>query len=101
MQRRFRLFSPLFAIALAVVVEFAWSGEIVRVADIEPLSGAPAAIGKWWDNHVQMAVDQVNAKGGVLGGRKIELVPFDSKSSPQEALIALKAVTDQIGRAHV
>ena len=95
MQRRFRLFSPLFAIALAVVVEFAWSGEIVRVADIEPLSGAPAAIGKWWDNHVQMAVDQVNAKGGVLGGRKIELVPFDSKSSPQEALIALKAVTDQ------
>ena len=64
------------------------SAETVRIAVIEPLSGPPAVIGKWWSNHVQMAVDQVNAKGGVLGGRKIETVPFDSKSSPQEALIA-------------
>ena len=71
------------------------SAETVRIAVIEPLSGPPAVIGKWWSNHVQMAVDQVNAKGGVLGGRKIETVPFDSKSSPQEALIALKGVTDQ------
>ena len=65
------------------------------MAVIEPLSGPPAVIGKWWSNHVQMAVDQVNAKGGVLDGRKIETVFFDSKSSPQEALIALKGVTDQ------
>jgi branched-chain amino acid transport system substrate-binding protein len=44
---------------------------------------------------VQYAVDQLNAKGGVLGGRKIEIVTFDSKGSPQEALIAFKGVTDQ------
>jgi branched-chain amino acid transport system substrate-binding protein len=44
---------------------------------------------------VQWAVDQVNAAGGVLGGSKIEVVAFDTKGSPQEALIAFKAVTDQ------
>ncbi len=69
--------------------------ETIRVAVIEALSGPPAAVGKWWANHVQFAVDQVNAQGGVLGGQKIEVVPFDSKASPAEALIALKAVSDQ------
>ena len=72
-----------------------YSAETVRIAVIETLSSPPAVIGKWWSNHVQWAVDQVNAKGGILGGRKIEIVPFDSKGSPQEALIAFKGVTDQ------
>ena len=62
---------------------------------IETLSTPSAVIGKWWANHMQYAVDQVNAKGGILGGRKIEIVSFDSKGSPQEALIAFKGVTDQ------
>ena len=66
----------------------------IRIATIEPLSGPPAAVGKWWTNQAQFAVDQLNASGGVLG-RKVELVPFDSKSSPAEALIMLKAATDQ------
>src|SRR6202795_2691310 len=42
-----------------------------------------------------MAVDEVNARGGILDGRKIETIPFDTKGSPQEALIAFKGVTDQ------
>lgn len=67
----------------------------VRVAVIEAMSGPSALVGKWFANHVRYAIDQVNAKGGVLGGREIEAVYFDSKASPQEALIALKAVTDQ------
>jgi ABC-type branched-subunit amino acid transport system substrate-binding protein len=32
-----------------------------------------------------MVIDDINAKGGVLGGRKLELVKFDNKTSPQEA----------------
>ena len=71
------------------------AAETIKIAVIEPLSTPSAVIGKWWANHVQYAVDQLNAKGGVLGGRKIEIVNFDSKGSPQEALIAFKAVTDQ------
>ena len=82
-------------ILLATLVGTATAAETVRVALIETLSGPPAGVGKWFANHVQMAVDQVNAAGGVLGGRKIEIVSFDSKGSPQEALIALKGVTDQ------
>jgi branched-chain amino acid transport system substrate-binding protein len=39
-------------------------------------------------------IDYINAKGGALG-RKFELVPFDSKTQPSEALLALKSATDQ------
>jgi branched-chain amino acid transport system substrate-binding protein len=67
----------------------------VRIAVIEAMSGPSAIIGKWWSNHMRYAVDQVNAKGGVLGGREIEITYFDSKGSPQEGVIAFKAIVDQ------
>jgi branched-chain amino acid transport system substrate-binding protein len=71
------------------------AAEPVRIAVVETLSGPPAAVGKWWSNQVQWAVDQLNAHGGVLGNRPVEIVYFDTKSSPQEALIAFKNMTDQ------
>ena len=37
----------------------------------------------------------VNAKGGVLGGRQIQIVPFDSKFSPQESVQALNQAIEQ------
>ncbi|HEX4985577.1 MAG TPA: branched-chain amino acid ABC transporter substrate-binding protein [Burkholderiales bacterium] len=87
-------------LALLAALLLGWAGtgtaaETVRIAVLETLSSPAAVIGQWWTNHVQWAVDQVNAKGGVLGGRKIEIVTFDTKGSPQEALIAFKGVTDQ------
>jgi len=82
-------------VLLGSFAQASWAAETVRVAVVETLSSPPAVIGQWWTNHIQWAVDQVNAKGGVLDGRKIEIVTFDTKGSPQEALIAFKAVTDQ------
>lgn len=86
------------AVAATVIASCAMAAEpaqTVRIAVIETLSSPSAVVGQWWANHVQYAVDQVNAQGGILGGRKIEIVYFDSKGSPQEGLIAFKAVTDQ------
>ena len=55
----------------------------------------PANVGEAMVRHVQLAIDLVNARGGVLGGTKFELVTFDSKSNPQEAQLALKQAIDQ------
>ena len=41
------------------------------------------------------AADTINARGGVLGGTKLELVLVDNKSSPQESLVVLKQAIDQ------
>ena len=66
----------------------------IRFGYIDPLSGAFAQQGDASLKMFAYVLDRVNAKGGALG-RKLELVPFDSKLQPAEALIALKAITDQ------
>lgn len=48
------------------------------------LSGAIALLGTSSRNAAQMAIEPINAAGG-LGGRKIELIVRDSKGQPQEA----------------
>jgi branched-chain amino acid transport system substrate-binding protein len=40
-------------------------------------------------------VEGVNARGGVLGGRPLELVPFDNKNSPQEGMLQLSQIADR------
>ncbi len=67
----------------------------VKIAYIDPLSGPFANVGEAGLKHFQSIIDKINASGGVLGGQKLEVVGFDNKSSPQESLIAFKAVTDQ------
>ena len=63
--------------------EAAKSDEIVIGAHFE-LTGGVANYGKSTLNGVQLAIDQANAKGGVLG-KKIKLIQGDNKSEPAEA----------------
>lgn len=67
----------------------------VRLAYIEVLSGPLGAVGELGSKNLQFILDDINARGSVLGGRRFEMLSFDSKGSPQEALAALKNATDQ------
>lgn len=80
------------AVAFAVA---AHAAEPIRIAFVDPLSGSMANVGENEAKTLQYLVNQINAKGGVLGGRKLEVVSFDNKLSPQETLSALKNVIDQ------
>ena len=64
------------------------------MAYTDPLSGPFAQVGDANLKQMQYIIDFINAKGGALG-KKFELVPFDNKSQPSDALIALKSATDQ------
>ena len=86
--------AALAAIALAGVAG-ATGAQTIKLAYIEVLSGPLGAVGELGSKNLQFVIDELNARGGVLGGRKFEMVPFDSKGSPQEALAALKSATDQ------
>jgi branched-chain amino acid transport system substrate-binding protein len=88
----------LVAAALAAVTFSAGSAlaaDNIKVAFIDPLSGPFANVGESEVRHFQLIIEGINARGGVLGGRKLELATFDSKASPQEAVLALKQVIDQ------
>ena len=66
----------------------------IKIGYIDPFSGAFASGGDASLKMFQFILDYINAKGGALG-KKFELVTFDDKLQPAEALIALKSVTDQ------
>jgi branched-chain amino acid transport system substrate-binding protein len=57
----------------------------IKVGVPLPLSGPPALFGEPASKGAQMYVDEINAKGGVLG-RKIELLIRDSKADANEAV---------------
>ncbi len=69
--------------------------ETIKIAFIEGLSGPFANVGEIGLRHYQLAAETVNARGGVLGGMKFEIVPFDHKTSPQEAQLVFKQAADQ------
>jgi len=70
-----------------------------KIAYIDPLSGPFAAVGELMLRHTQFAVDDINAKGGLPGGVKMQLLQFDNKLSAQESQTALQAAIDQGAQA--
>jgi branched-chain amino acid transport system substrate-binding protein len=81
--------------AFLIPAPFAQAQEPVRVAFIAPLSGTFALVFEENLKLFRAAADDINARGGVLGGRKLEIVPFDNKGTPQETLIVLNQAIDQ------
>ena len=83
------------AVAATLLAGGAVAADPIRIGFIDPLSGAFANVGESELRHFQFVADLINARGGAAGGRKLEIVPFDSKASPQEAVLALKQAIDQ------
>lgn len=60
-----------------------------------PMTGDNAEYGRIWKQGFQLAIDEINSKGGVLG-KPIELIIEDSQSDPKQTpAIAQKFVADK------
>src|SRR5205085_3948224 len=81
------------ATALALLATPAAAQTSVKIAYIDPLSGGGASVGEVGLKTFQYLADQINAKGGVQG-KKVEIVPFDNKTNPQESLIQAQKAID-------
>jgi branched-chain amino acid transport system substrate-binding protein len=93
-----RVWSGLLGLVLVVglAVTSAWAAEPIKIAFIDPLSGAFSAVGENGLREFTFAADTlVNSQGGVLGGRTLEFIGFDNKISPKESLIQLKNAIGQ------
>lgn len=93
--------TPLAAAAALLIGTAASAQETFKVAYIDPLSGPFANVGELMLTHTQYAIEDINAKGGVLKGTKLQLLQFDSKLSAQESQSALQAAIDQGAKAIV
>jgi branched-chain amino acid transport system substrate-binding protein len=79
--------------ALTTGLAFAQAGQTVKIAFIDPLSGAFANVGQNQLKAWQFMGEEFNKKNAA--GVKFEFVSFDNKGSPQESLNVLKAAIDQ------
>ncbi|MFN0038662.1 MAG: branched-chain amino acid ABC transporter substrate-binding protein [Burkholderiales bacterium] len=94
MHLRKSLITLLFA-GLTLSSGAAVAADPIKIAVIDPLSGPFANVGEAMVRYTTLAAEAINARGGVLGGAKFEIISFDSKNSPQEAQLALKSAIDQ------
>jgi branched-chain amino acid transport system substrate-binding protein len=69
---------------------------VIRIGAAGQLTGPEAVFGSDMLNGVKLAVEEWNAKGGVLG-KKIELVPGDDQAEPRQAVaVANKFVNEGV-----
>ena len=94
MQVRPSLFAASALLLNLAAMPLTASAENVKLAFIDPLSGAFAPVGqnqlKTWQAMAEVANQRKWA-----GSHTFEVVGFDNKGSPQESLTQLKAVIDQ------
>lgn len=103
LQREFmKLKSTIIPLSGAIALMFAsaaYSQEVVKIAHVGPLSGPNAHMGKDNENGARMAIDELNAKGVSIGGKKVklELVGEDDASDPKQATaVATKLVDTKV-----
>ncbi|GAA0805021.1 ABC transporter substrate-binding protein [Cupriavidus gilardii] len=90
---------PLAATALAALLATgaAFAQEVVKLGYTGPLSGGAALYGKNVLSGIQMAVDELNASGVEVGGKKVkfEVVALDDKYAPAESAINARRLVQQ------
>jgi branched-chain amino acid transport system substrate-binding protein len=85
---------PLLLAALtAMLASAAMAQEPIRIGAINPYSGPVALYGDEVARGYQLAIDEANAKGGVIG-RKIELVRGDA-TNPQQGIAAVEKLASE------
>ena len=93
-----KIFKKLTALVMAVGVFIGSSSfaDTVKIAFIDPLSGPFATTGTIGLAEWKYAVETlVNEKGGVLGGKKMEVVALDNKMDGKESLVQVQVAIDQ------
>jgi branched-chain amino acid transport system substrate-binding protein len=65
----------------------------IKLADVAELSGDGATVGTNWKNGIDLAIGEINAKGGVLG-HMLEVTHADSQSNPGIARAQVQKALD-------
>jgi branched-chain amino acid transport system substrate-binding protein len=73
----------------------ALAADPIKIGQIAALSGGSAQSGEAITRGLTLAIDEINAKGGLLGGRMLELVQRDDESSPPKGLIAARELVSE------
>jgi len=88
---------PIVAAAVAFVAGTAYAQDmVVKIGHVGPTSGGIAHLGKDNENGARMAIDELNAKGVMIGGKKakFELLAEDDAGDPKQGTAAAQKLVD-------
>ncbi|WFN15442.1 branched-chain amino acid ABC transporter substrate-binding protein [Burkholderia contaminans] len=96
--------NKLVPMSVAAMLSFAaashaMADQIVKLGHVAPLTGGIAHLGKDNENGARLAIEEINAKGLMIGGQKImlQLDPQDDAGDPRQATqVAQKLVDDKV-----
>ena len=91
----FALLLVLALVVASVVPGFTQAKPPVVVALVAAMSGGSALSGEAIKRGLTVAIDEINARGGVLGGRKIELAIRDEEGNPSKGVTAARDVIER------
>ncbi len=86
-------FAVLFCAAV-LALPHAASAQNLLIADVVELSGGGASNGVNWKEGLELATDEINTKGGILG-RKITLSHFDTQTNPGTTRAMIQKALDE------
>ncbi len=72
------------------------SSETIKIGGIFPLSGSVAVYGVECRNGIELAIEEINAAGGI-NGKQIQLISEDDEGNPEKSVNAYKKLTTKDG----
>ena len=84
------------AAAIALSTGFAMAQEVVTIGHVGPTSGAIAHLGKDNENGAVLAIEELNAAGVMIGGKKvtIKLMAEDDAADPKQGTSVAQKLAD-------
>jgi branched-chain amino acid transport system substrate-binding protein len=83
-----RALSCLFSLILCLSP--ARAADPIKIGHVAALSGPSAQSGEAITRGLTIAIDEINAKGGLLGGRQLQLLQRDDESTPPKGVTAVR-----------
>ena len=90
-------FTLVAGAAAMLMAGSAWAQDmVVKIGHVGPTSGGIAHLGKDNENGARMAIDELNAKGVTIGGKKVklELLTEDDAADPKQGTAAAQKLVD-------
>ena len=87
---------PIAAAAIMVAGTASAQDMVVKIGHVAPTSGGIAHLGKDNENGARMAIEDLNAKGVTIGGKKVkfELLAEDDAGDPKQGTAAAQKLVD-------
>lgn len=94
LERAAGLATLLAATAGGVRISFAQEGDEIRFGTLCPITRAGSIFGPGIQKGIELAAEDVNALGGIVGGKKIKLFSEDTQSDPDAGVRAAKKLIE-------